>query len=139
VRFASPEWVAAFVRALADQPGLPAALEGLTGDLAVVVEPGPGLPAATIAWGRAEGGRIAEWRLLEDEDELLVQGPAWVVRAPLAAWRELMAGGDPVKAALSGRVRVTGDLQALVRRAHHRGVVDAALAAVPTEFAGEGR
>jgi hypothetical protein len=35
-------------------------------------------------------------------------------------------------------VRVKGDLAELVRRAHHRPVADAALAAVPTELPGEG-
>jgi hypothetical protein len=139
VRFASPEWVGAFVRALSAQPGLAAALEGLTGDLAVVVEPGPGQATPVLAWGRHAGGRITEWRMLEDEDELVVLEPHWVLRAPLGTWRELIEGADPVKAALTGRVRVEGDLPALVRRAHHRGVVDAALASVPTEFPEAGR
>jgi len=36
--------------------------------------------------------------------------------------------------ALSGQVRVEGDLEALVRRAGYRYVVDAALRVVPTEL-----
>ena len=49
-------------------------------------------------------------------------------------WKGLLNGADPVKAALSGRVRVEGDLEALVRRSSYRYVVDAALAAITTEF-----
>jgi hypothetical protein len=138
VEFGSRPWLAAVVEALNRQPGLPAALAGLGPDLAVVVEPSPGFPRPLAVWGRQAGGRVAEWRVLHDEDELLELTPAYVVRAPYRTWRELLAGGDPVKAALTGRVKVQGDLEALVRRAGHRAVVDAALAAVPTAFPGEG-
>jgi len=134
VEFGSRAWVAAVVEALNGQPGLAAALAGLGRDLAVVVEPSPGFPRPVAVWGRHEAGRIAEWRLLHDEDEVLELEPAYVVRAPYRLWRELLRGGDPVKAALSGRLRVQGDLEALVRRAGHRPVVDAALAAVRTEY-----
>lgn len=134
MEFGTRAWVAAVVERLNAEPGLPAALEGLGPDLAVVVEPSPGFPRPVAAWGRHAGGRIAEWRLLQDEDELLELEPAYVVRAPYRLWKELLQGGDPVKAALSRRLRVEGDLEALVRRAHHRPVAEAALAAVATEF-----
>jgi hypothetical protein len=137
VEFGSRAWIAAVVDALNAQPGLPAALSGLGQDLAVVVEPSPGFRRPLVAWGRQAGGRIAEWRVLHDEDELLELTPAYVVRAPYRLWREVLAGGDPVKAVLSGRIKVQGDLEALVRRAQHRPVVDAALAAVRTEFPDE--
>jgi hypothetical protein len=137
VEFGSRAWIAAVVEALNAQPGLPAALAGLGKDLAVVVDPSPGFPRPLAVWGRQAGGRIAEWRVLHDEDEVLELAPAYVVRAPYRLWREVLAGGDPVKAALSGRIKVQGDLEALVRRAQHRPVVDAALAAVPTEFPDE--
>jgi len=137
VEFGSRPWLAAVVERLNAQPGLAAALEGLGPDLAVVVEPSPGFPRPVIAWGRQGGGRIAEWRLLHDEDELLEVGPAYVVRAPYRLWKELLRGGDPVQAALSRRLKVEGDLEALIRRAQHRAVADAALAGVPTEFPDE--
>jgi len=137
VEFGSRAWIAAVVDALNAQPGLPAALSGLGQDLAVVVEPSPGFPRALVVWGRQGGGRIAEWRVLHDEDEVLELEPAYVIRAPYRLWREVLAGGDPVKAALTGRIKVQGDLEALVRRAQHRPVVDAALAAVRTEYPDE--
>lgn len=137
MQFASRPWLAAVVERLNAQPGLQAALEGLGEDLAVVVEPSPGFPRPLIAWGRQAGGRVAEWRVLHDEDELLERAPAYVVRAPYRLWKELLRGADPVQAALSRRLRVEGDLEALVRRAQHRPLVDAALAGVPTEFPDE--
>ena len=85
-------------------------------------------PHGAAAWGRQEGGRIVEWRVLEDEDDVLELEPAYVVRAPLPLWKELLRGrADPVQAALSGRVKVKGDLEGLVRRAGYRYIVDEAL------------
>jgi hypothetical protein len=136
VRFGTPAWLDAVVAALNAQPGLPAALAGLGKDVAVVVEADPpAWPATVVAWAEHRGGRIARWRFLHDEDELLELEPAYVIRAGYRALRTLLAGGDdPVQAALSGRVQVKGDLEALIRRAHHGQVVEAALAAVPTEL-----
>lgn len=138
VRFASREWLAAVVAELNRQPDLSAALAGLGRDAALVVEADRGWPAATAVYGEQRGGRIAGLRVLADEDDILEIGPAYVLRAPYGVWRELLRGGDPVRAALTGRVRVEGDLEALVRRVSYRRLVDAALAAVPTEFPDEG-
>jgi hypothetical protein len=135
VRFASPEWIAALVRALSAQPGLPRLLAGLGRDAAFVVEAEPpAFPRAVAGYGVQDGGRIVEARVLEDEDEILELEPAYVLRARYGIWKALLAGGDPVRAALTGQVRVQGDLEALVRRAGERHVVDAALRAVPTEL-----
>jgi hypothetical protein len=134
MRFATQEWLAAVVAELNRHPDLGRALAGLPPDAAVVVEADRGFPATAAAWGRHAGGRIAEWRMLADEDEILELEPAYVFRAPYGAWRALLTGADPLQAALSGRVKVRGDLEALVRRTGYRYVVDAALGAVPTEF-----
>jgi hypothetical protein len=135
MQFASPEWIAALVAALHRDPGLAAALAGLGHDAAFVVEgDGRAWPADVAAWARHERGRIAEWRILEDVDDILELEPAYVLRAPYRTWRTLFEGADPVKAALSGRIRVEGDLEALVRKSDHGRVVLAALSAVATEF-----
>jgi len=135
VRFGSREWIAAVVAALGAHPDLPRALGGLGRDVALVVEADPpAWPRTVAAWFEQRGGRIARWRVLEDEDEVLELEPAYVVRAPYGVVRTLLDGADPVRAALTGRVRVEGDLEALIRRAHYRHVLDEALAAVPTEL-----
>lgn len=139
MRFPSPEWAAGLVAALNRQPDLAEALRGLPEDVAAVVEADPPtLRRALAVWGRQAGGRIAEWRVLEDEDEILELEPAYVLRAPYRTWKALLRGDDPVKAALSGRVRVEGELDRLVRRASYRYVMEAALREVPTEFPDEG-
>jgi hypothetical protein len=136
VRFATREWIEAAVAALQAQPDLGRALEGLGRDAALVVEAEPpAFPRTVAVHGAHEGGRIVRWRILADEDEVLELEPAYVLRAPYGVWKALLQGGDPVRAALSGRVQVEGDLEALVRRASYRYVVEAALRAVLTELA----
>jgi hypothetical protein len=134
VLFASREWIAALVAALNAQPDLARALDGLPRDASFVVtaEP-PAFPRTVAVHGEQERGRIARWRILGDEDEILELEPAYVLRAPYGTWRALLRGADPVQAMLTGKVRVEGDLEALVRRARFRYVVEAALRAVPAE------
>lgn len=135
MRFGSRDWIDAVVRAVNAHPDLAAALGGLAPDAALVVEADPpAWPSAVAVYARQDGKRVATWRFLPDEDEILELEPAYVIRAPYRIYRSLLQGADPVQAALSGRVRVEGDLEALVRRAHYRHVVDAALAAVPTDL-----
>jgi len=141
MRFASSQWLATVAAAVNRHPDLPRALDGLGRDIAAVVEADPpALKRSVAAWGRQERGRIAEWRVLEDEDEILELRPAYVVRAPYRLWKQILRGeADPVQAALSGRVRVQGDLEALVRRASFRYIVDEVLREVATEFPDEVR
>ena len=137
--FASEPWLAAVVAAVNRHPDLARALAGLGSDLAAVVERDRNLFSMGAAiWGRQERGGIAEWRLLEDEDDVLELDPAYVVRAPYLLWKEILQGrADPVQAALSGRVKVKGDLEGLVRRSAYRYILDEALRSVPTEFPDE--
>jgi hypothetical protein len=136
--FPSQTWLAAVIAEVNRQPRLGEALAGLGADLAAVVEADPPVLARPFAaYGRQERGRIATWRVLADLDEIWELEPAYVVRAPYRVWKSLLRGDDAVKAAMTGRVRVEGDLQALVRRAHYRSIVDAAVATVATEFPDE--
>lgn len=138
--FLSEAWLRAVVAAANRQPDLPVALRGLGPDLAAVVEADPpALRLPLAVYGRQEAGRIAGVRVLADPDDVWELEPAYVVRAPYRVWKALLLGGDAVQAALAGRVKVEGDLEGLVRRARYRYVVDAALRAVETEFAEEGR
>jgi hypothetical protein len=136
VRFASAEWIGAVVAAVNAHPDLPKALAGLSSDAAFVVEAqAPAFPRTVAVHARQGDGRIARWRILADEDDILELEPAYVLRAPYGVWKTLLlADRDPVQAALSGQVRVQGDLEALVRRAGYRYLVEAALRVVATEF-----
>ena len=139
MRFPSEAWLRAVVGAVNRQPELPEALRGLGPDLAAVIDAEPPHLARPFAvYGRQERGALCEVRVLADEEEIWELEPAYVLRAPYRVWKALVRGEDPVRAALSGLLRVEGDLQALVRRAGYRHVLYAALAAIATEFVDEG-
>lgn len=135
--FGSKAWFDALVGALNRQPDLDRAMRGLGGDAAAVVERDAGFSRELVAYGRNAGGRI-EARLLADADELLEIEPAYVVRAPYGLWKQLLRGTlDPLKAAVTGHLKVEGNLERLVRQTSFRYVTDAALREVPTEFPDE--
>jgi hypothetical protein len=135
--FGSTAWLGAIVAALNRHPDLAKAMSGLGADAGAVVERDAGFPREVAAYGRNVGGRV-EARLLEDPDELLELEPAYVFRAPYRLWKQLLLGTlDPVKAAVSGKLKVEGDLERLVRQAGFRYVTDAALREVETRFPDE--
>ena len=137
--FPSEPWLVALVAAANRHPDLPDALRGLGSDLAAIVEAEPpALRKSFAVYGRQDRGRIAGVRVLADPDEIWELEPAYVVRAPYEVWKALVRGDDPIGAALSGRVKVQGNLEALVRRAGYRHVLEAALGCIETEFADEG-
>jgi len=139
VIFPSRGWFSALVAAVNGHPDLALALRGLGEDLAAVVEAEPpALEEPFAVYGRQQMGQITGARVLDDPDEIWELAPAYVVRAPYRVWKALMRGDDPMRAAISGRVRVEGDLEALVRRISFRYIIDAALASVETHFADEG-
>jgi SCP-2 sterol transfer family len=139
VLFPSLGWLEAAVAVVNRHPSLPEALRGLGRDLAAVVEADPpALRVAFAVYGCQEKGRIGSLRLLADPDDILELEPAYVLRAPYRVWRALLEGEDPVKAALTGRVRVEGDLPALIRRARYSHIIEGALASLETEFAEAG-
>jgi hypothetical protein len=135
--FGTKAWLEALVGALNAQPDLSRALDGLGRDVAVVLERDAAFPRDVAAYGRNVAGRV-EARLLADADDLLELEPAYVARAPYRLWKDLLRGTlDPVKAALSGRLKVDGDLEGLVRRSGFVYVVRDALRGVTTSFPDE--
>ena len=135
--FPSEAWLRAVIARLNGHPDLAKALSGLGVDMCAVVEADPpALPAPFAAYGRQAGGQIAAVRVLADPDEVWELEPAYVIRARYRVWKLLLRGADPIRAVLSGGVKVQGDLEQLTRRASYRYILDGALAEVETEFAG---
>ena len=80
MRFASREWIEAVATALNAQPDLARAIEGLGRDAAFVVEAEPpAFPRAVAVHAEQARGRVARWRILPDEDDLLELEPDYVI------------------------------------------------------------
>lgn len=134
--FPSREWCEALVDALQSDPDAARAGQGWSGDIAAVVmaEP-PLLDSAFVAYGRPDAARIADFRLLEDLEEVEEIEPAYVARAPYSVWRDLIRGTlDPVEAVLRKRVQFEGDLEQVIARAQFKAMLRRALDRVPTRF-----
>jgi hypothetical protein len=98
----------------------------------------PHLPQPFAVHLRPEGARIAEFRVLEDLDEVDELEPAYVARAPYAIWKGLLRGTvDPIEAILRHQLQIQGDVQPLIQRAHFQDIVRRVVDALPTQFADE--
>jgi hypothetical protein len=112
VRYLSPEWFDAARRALAADPGLPAATAGIRVTLGQTVTGAPGAP----------GGEIG-WRLVIDDGGVRLEpgpGPADVRFTTGYATAARIAAGElgAPTAFIRGELRVGGDLTLLTT--HHR-------------------
>jgi hypothetical protein len=140
--FPSREWCEAAVAALARDPGVIAAVADFGPVLAgAVITRGGGLDEDFCVLARVEPGKPTQLRFPEDEDELEELEPDYICWAPYELCRSLLqsalAGGhpDPLKALLSGKMKLQGDLQRVVKHAgRHQGAGGDTLRALPTEF-----
>ncbi|GAC1338193.1 MAG: hypothetical protein NVSMB23_05610 [Myxococcales bacterium] len=140
LRFPSEEWCSAVAAALHGDPEVRAAVAAFGAFTAgVVVQRGPALSQDFCVLARIVPGADPVLSFPDDEDELEELEPDYLAWAPVALCRELLAaalGGapvDPLKLILSGRIKLKGDLQRIVRAAgKHPGHGLAALRSVPT-------
>jgi putative sterol carrier protein len=137
-RFGTPAWAEAFQR------GINSSSEyrntgakwgaGWNGNLLFVFEADPELPEPLHLLVRLAGGRCEGCAWVEDARH---PEAGFVLRAPFAAWREILAGRAlAATAVLTGKMRVEGDTLRLLQFAGaHRSLIHCA-ASVPTEFPG---
>jgi hypothetical protein len=142
MRFPSREWLEAAAAALAADPSVTAAVADFGAVTAgAVIGRGSGLAEDFCVLARIEPGKKAQLRFPEDEDELEDLEPDYICWVPYALCRALLQTAfsgkapDPMKAILSGQMKLKGDLQRIVRQAgrHPHAGADT-LRALPTEF-----
>lgn len=140
LRFPSEEWCTAVAAAFhADAEVRSAVAEFGAFTAGAVVQRGPGLARDFCVHARIAPDAGPALSFPDDEDELEELGPDYLVWAPHALCRDLLAAVlagrpvDPLKLVLSGRIKLQGDLQRVVRAAgKHPGRGLAALRSVST-------
>lgn len=134
--FPSREWCEEIIAALHADPESARAGLGWEGDVCVaVLAEKPAFPEPFAVYARPEGGRIVEFRVLEDLDEIDEIEPAYVARANYSTWKNLILGDfDPVEAILKRRIQFEGDLEPIIQRAQFKDLFHRALAKVQTTF-----
>lgn len=117
-RFPSIEWCESLVDVLAADPAvLPALREWNGRTLGVIIGRDAGLAADFCIYAKphATEPRVLELRVCEDEDDLELEEPDYLFRAPFGTVRQLLARKvDPLEMLRKGNVRVEGDLQFLI-------------------------
>lgn len=137
--FPSRAWCQEALRLLEADPETVRAGKGWTADIGVVVEAEPGkLARPFVVYLRPVEGRIEEWKVLVDPDDLDEFEPAYRIQAPYSVWKGFLTGAvDPIEAVLRRRVQVDGDLQPLVERMQHKGLAERVLERIQTDFIDE--
>ncbi len=139
--FPSEAWCREAVALAEGDPEAESASAGWVGDVCVVMLPEPPhLPEGFAVYVKPEGGKVVDLRVLDDLDEAEELGAAYLAVASFKVWKALLQGQlDPVEAVLRRQVHVQGDVQPLIERAHHKGLLERVLARVPTEFVDEAK
>jgi hypothetical protein len=142
LRFPSEEWWSAVAAALQADPEVRAAVAEFGAFAAgAVVQRGPGLARDFCVLLKIAPDAPPVLSFPDDEDELEDFAPDYIAWAPYPLCRELLEAAhsgkqvDPLKLIFSGRIKLQGDLQRIVRAAgKHPGRGLAALRSVATEL-----
>lgn len=133
--FPSKEWCEALIAALHADPQSAVAGRGFAGDIAAAILPEPPLREPFVVYARAQDGKVLEFRLLEDLDEIEEIEPAYVARAGYQTWKRLVSSElDPIEALLQRKIQFEGDLQPIIERAQFKNLFWRLLEKVPTKF-----
>jgi hypothetical protein len=138
-RFPSLDWCEALVRELErDTTILPALKEWGGRSVGVVIGKDGGLARDFCIFAKPDKAlpKLLELRLCEDEDDLELEEPDYLFRAPLGTVKQLILKQlDPLEVLRKGQVRVEGDLKFLLTFSQkYQRVGEAAMAQVLTTW-----
>ena len=135
--FPSEEWFAEFVSRINASEEYRDAARTWEGDVSLVfeAEPDKGVPADVWGWLDLWHGECRSGRLVDAE-----RGSAarFVVRAPYSRWKDIIRGKlDPVKGIMQGKLKLRGDLPAIIRHVRAASELVHLSSEVETEFVDE--
>jgi putative sterol carrier protein len=127
VAFGSNEWLEAYVTLYNSKPGLQAALKDLTAKVAYEFTDRPDI-APKYVW--IKNGVVEEYGEVADDTE-----PEYIIRANYEIWKVMTLGEmDPMNALMAGKVKVTGNMAALLKHAEGFKQTFEVVEAIPTSF-----
>jgi putative sterol carrier protein len=135
--FPSDGWMSIFREHINGSDDYREAASDWEGDISFVfeAEPDKHVPTDLWAWVDLWHGRCRAARMVEPEEG----GKArFIIRAPYSRWKDVLEGDlDPVKGMMQGKLKVLGDLPAIIRYARAANELVHITTTVPTEFLDE--
>ena len=133
-RFPSSEWFSDYCQAINSSEDHAVAAVDWEGDVTFVVEDEPhrGVPETMWVWmdlhrGMCRGAKVVS----QDEGERA----RFVIAAPYSRWKEVIQGRlDPIRGMREGKLRLDGDLPAIVAHVDAAKILVGLAASIPTEF-----
>lgn len=136
-RFPSAEWLEAFKDAINARPEHRELARDWEGDVTLVVEAEPerGLIENVYAWLDLWHGECRQAKVVSiDEGERA----RFVISAPYTRWKDVIRGKlEPIRGMREGKLRLSGDLPAIVEYARAADLLVRLAASIPTEFPDE--
>lgn len=135
--FPSVEWLEEYAARINASGGYKEAAETWEGDLSYVIEAEPdnGVPEELWLWMDLWHGecRGAELRAPEEGGKA-----RFIIRAPYSRWKEVLRRElDPVKGMMQGKLKLKGDIAAIIRHVRAANELVDVAAEMPTEFVDE--
>jgi putative sterol carrier protein len=134
IKFASEEWVQAFVAAVNKNEAYRKAAITWEGDFYFIAEAGPALPEPIIMYFDLWHGEARSGCVVASESE---KQPEFIIRASLDVWRKVIEKKlDPIQGMVTKKLKVTGTLSKIMR--YTKAAIELVNSAtkVPTEFPG---
>ena len=135
--FATQAWFDAFVDLINGSSEYREAAADWEGDIAFLIEAEPDRGLEADVWGRLDlwHGRCLGGGLTDAEGG---QRAAYILRAPYSRWQEVVTGElDPIRGMMQGKLKVQGDLPAIVRQVRAANELVELTLQIPAEFLGE--
>jgi putative sterol carrier protein len=127
VAFGSTEWLDAYVELFNNNPKVREDLKGLTARVAYEFTDRPDI---TPKYVFINGGRIDEHGPVEDIDSM-----DYVIKANYDIWKTMTEGDlDPMNALMAGKIKVTGNMAAILKHADGLKGTFEVVEAIPTTF-----
>ena len=138
--FPSKEWVDDYVQGINASPAYHDAAATWEGDICYVfeAEPDKGVTEAVWVWMDLWHGECREARYGVPAEE--GERAKFVIRAPYSRWKDVINRRlDPVRGMITGKLKLRGDLPAIVRHIGAAKELVNLAAAVPTRFVDDPR
>ena len=136
ILFPSEDWMNKLVDLLRDNEDYKKAASNWEGSLALVIEKEEGkFDQDLIFYADPYHGEIREHAIVNSVEE---KSPDFVINGPYSVWKEIQQGNmDSMQAIMKGKVKVKGNMAALLKQVKATQVMMKLLEEIPTKYVDE--